>query len=360
MPFSVRHLVIRADADHAIGIGHAMRCLAVAQVLRARGGGVTVAGRLEPGVADRYRAEGCRVELFPEGLSPQADLACLTTLARAAGPETAILVDGYGFDAAYLEALSTSGLVTALFDDYNHLAHYDVDTLINPNPDAQTIPYSTAPRTRRLLGTAYTPLRREFSEATYVAPLRQTPPLARRLLVTAGGSDPEGLTLAVARALSQSSIQSWEVRLVLGPAYHSRDQLDAILAHAPFAVTILHDVTAMAPLLAWADMAITAGGSTCHELACLGVPFLVCPVAANQQGLAAGYARGGAARLLDPAVADFGETLARSVAALAGEPAARQAMAEAGRCLMDSFGAMRIVESLDSTVETHLRGDTHV
>lgn len=360
MPFPLRHLVIRADADHAIGIGHAMRCLAVAQVLRARGNDVTVVGRLEPGVADRYRAEGCRVELFPEGLSPQADLACLTTLAREAGPETAILVDGYGFDAAYLAAVAASGLVTALFDDYNHLAHYNVDTLINPNPDAQAIPYVTPPRTRRLLGTAYTPLRREFCEAARVAPLRQTPPLARHLLVTAGGSDPEGLTLAVARALRQCCVQGWEVRLVLGPAYRSRDQLETILTHAPFAVTLLHDVAAMAPLLAWAEMAITAGGSTCHELACLGVPFLVCPVAANQQGLSVGYARGGAARLLDPALTDFEEALARSVDALAGEPAARQAMAEAGRHLMDSFGAMRIVESLDTTVETLLRGDTHV
>ena len=58
--------------------------------------------------------------------------------------------------------------------------------------------------------------------------------------------------------------------------------------------------------------------------------------------------------------ASTGEVLVGEPGLRANEPAARQAMAEAGRCLMDSFGAMRIVESLDSTVETHLRGDTHV
>ena len=43
----------------------------------------------------------------------------------------------------------------------------------------------------------------------------------------------------------------------------------------------------------WAELAITAAGSTCWELACLGVPAVTIVTAENQRGIAASLSHAG-------------------------------------------------------------------
>ena len=353
------HLVIRADCSRAVGIGHAMRCLALVQALRDRGGVATVAGRLAPAVAKRFQREGARLALLPEELSREDDARLLNDVCQAAGPGAAVVVDGYTFDEAYLAAVSRAGIVTAVIDDYNHLPSYQTQVLINPNPNAASIAYQTAPETLRLLGTAYTPLRREFTKACEL-PAREAPTMARHILVTAGGADVEGFTLDAIQVLSRCGLPGLRVRVVLGPAYRDHERLSARLAQAPFSAEALRDVEDMTPLMSWAHLAVTAGGSTCHELACLGVPFLACPLAENQTGLCAGYAEAGAGRLLDHSLTGFVDALGDAVARLAEDKAARQAMAAAGRSLIDGRGASRIVEAIDTLIQHPTPEATHV
>ena len=49
----------------------------------------------------------------------------------------------------------------------------------------------------------------------------------------------------------------------------------------------------MAELMAWADVAISAAGSTAWELACMGLPAALIVVAENQTGIAAALVREG-------------------------------------------------------------------
>ena len=359
MTRNLRHLVIRADCGRAVGFGHAMRCLALVQALRDRGGAATVAGRLDPAVARRFQREGASLTPMPEELSPEADARLLTELCRAVGPGAAVVVDGYDFDERYLAAVSEAGVVTAVIDDYNHLSRYQTQVLINPNPNSAAIAYRTAPRTLRLLGSSYTPLRREFAKASG-GPSDEAPAVARQILVTAGGADVEGFTLEAIRALSRCGLPGLRVRVVLGAAYRDHEPLSAMLARAPFSAETLQGVEDMAPLMSWAHLAVTAGGSTCHELACLGVPFLACPLAENQLGLCAGYAEAGAARLLDPYSIGFVEALGSAVARLAEDQAARQTMTAAGRRLIDGRGASRILEAIDILIQHFTPGATHV
>ena len=83
--------------------------------------------------------------------------------------------------------------------------------------------------------------------------------------------------------------------------------------------------------IGWADVAVSAAGSTPYDLACAGVPSAVRAVAANQQPierafLAAGLARAEPAELLDPSV--------------------RAALAAAGPALIDGYGAFRARDGL--------------
>ena len=348
-------LLIRADASHAIGIGHIMRCLAIIQSQIALGGRVAVAGIIDSNVASRIEETGAQLHQWSAETSPEEDLANIINLTRTTTPHSTVLIDGYSFSEDFLTALSVARVSTAVLDDYMHLSRYDVDILINPNPGAETLHYNTPPRTQLLLGSDYTPLRREF---LFAAPKRQEVDCnpARRILITAGGSDPEGLTLKIARIIRLLN-DSLHLRFVLGPAYRDTDRLKRLLTQVPCTVELLFNVQDMPSQMAWAQLAITAGGSTCHELACMGVPFIVCPVVENQQRLSAEYAHHGAAILLHPELNTFDQQFFEALTELISNPEQRRVMSLSGRRIVDGKGADRIVKSIHSKYHETTRGE---
>ena len=98
-------LVIRADAGRVTGSGHLMRCLALAQVWRERGGkAVFLASPLTEGVERRMADEGFTVEKLPVAVGSAEDARW--TRAQAVRRDAAwIVLDGYAFDTEYQLAL---------------------------------------------------------------------------------------------------------------------------------------------------------------------------------------------------------------------------------------------------------------
>src|SRR5205807_9904518 len=77
-----------------------------------------------------------------------------------------------------------------------------------------------------------------------------------------------------------------EVQVVLGFSNPHRESLEAAAAVSRHAVQLLDKVSDMPERMAWADGAISAAGSTCWELAFMGVPMLIIVTADNQRGSA--------------------------------------------------------------------------
>jgi UDP-2,4-diacetamido-2,4,6-trideoxy-beta-L-altropyranose hydrolase len=102
----------------------------------------------------------------------------------------------------------------------------------------------------------------------------------------------------------------------------------------------------MAALLASADLAVCAGGSTCWELGHLGVPALTLVVADNQQRVAAALHDAGVVRNLGWFDRVSDESLASAIDDLRRDRGARQEMSRRGRTLVDGRGAGRVVETM--------------
>ena len=102
----------------------------------------------------------------------------------------------------------------------------------------------------------------------------------------------------------------------------------------------------MHELISWADLAISAAGTTCWEYCALGLPAVLVTVAENQIANAEALHASGAARLVagGPRFA-LGE-MTQAIALLANSPSERQSLSQTARALVDGGGAARTVSVL--------------
>jgi UDP-2,4-diacetamido-2,4,6-trideoxy-beta-L-altropyranose hydrolase len=337
------HLLIRADGNPQIGLGHLMRCLALAQHWLQRCGPVTFALAEEvPAFALRLRNEGaCQRLLSVEPASP-ADADATTALAAELGAAW-IVCDGYQFGAAYQARLKASGRHLLFVDDYGHGEEYCADLVLNQNLYAEPGSYTRrSSGTKLLLGSSYALLRLEFS--AHPAQSRSVPGQARRLLITLGGADPGDFTSVALAALA--AVDDIEALVIVGGSNPRRAQIEGAARALGERVTVVTAVDDMPARMAWAELVVTAGGSTCWELMYMGVPALVVALADNQVEVARAVAQHGAGIDLGRSATVDAARLGAAIAALARDSRARHAMAHAGQALVDGRGAERVTDAM--------------
>ncbi len=346
--FSKASLLIRADAAAAIGTGHVMRCLALAQGWRDRGGKVIFAGHIAGhSLRQRIKSEGFGWVEIARPFPDPADLDVILALLKenSKDHEQWVVVDGYHFTADYTSCLREAGARVLLFDDYAHQEKYQTDLLLNQNVGGERLHYSINEDAVILAGSEYVLLRREFLRDNG-RETRAEADVSRHILVTMGGSDPENATMKVIDALARVEQPGLDVKIVVGPVNQNRDFIARNLAERFFKAELLSKVEGMASLLKWADVAITSGGTTCWEAAYLGIPALIISVAENQLGVARGMAEAGAGWDCGQIQALSTNQLAGMINILSGNNLKRQEMARAGRQLVDGRGTMRVINRM--------------
>jgi UDP-2,4-diacetamido-2,4,6-trideoxy-beta-L-altropyranose hydrolase len=337
-------LIVRADANARMGTGHLMRCLALAQGWQAQGGeAIFITACDSDGLLQRLSDEGFQTVVL-ECAYPDPDDWKATAQVLAAHPEAWVVLDGYHFDPAYQRRVKETGHRLLVIDDMAHLEHYYADVVLNQNIHAEELQYACAPYTRLLLGTEYVLLRREFWP--WRGWQREIPEIARKVLVTLGGSDPDNATLKVIQALQEVPIEGLEAVVVVGGSNPHFETLQSAICHSRFTIRLESNVTNMPELMAWADIAIAAGGSTCWELAFMGLPTITLVLAANQKLAARALAEQGVSVCLGEGTNATLQGIQRAVSQLTKDHDTRQIMAQKGQCLVDGTGVVKVVKCL--------------
>lgn len=336
-------LLLRCDATVRMGSGHVMRSLALAQAWQEAGGtALFVSVSIPPTLQQRLKKEGCEVESLGVVPGSLGDALATRQLARERQASW-VVVDGYHFDADYQRTLKEAEARLLVLDDNAHAAHYVADVALNQNVHAAETMYPRREKyTRLLLGTRYALLRREFWK--YRGWRREIEPIARRLLVTMGGTDPDNVTLRVLQALERVDIPGLEVEVILGGANPHRQSVEEAGRVSPHVIRIACDVDDMPERMAAADMAISAAGSTCWELALMQLPPALAIVAHNQARIAETLHSGGAALSLGVVAHVVPESLARQLASLCADAVRRCGIAAKMRELVDGRGGTRVVD----------------
>lgn len=102
----------------------------------------------------------------------------------------------------------------------------------------------------------------------------------------------------------------------------------------------------MASLMASMDLAVTGGGSTCWEMAFLGLPAIVLELSDNQQRSARALDAAGAVENAGEIQTQEVTVLAERIQSLCRDAGRRGAMSAAGRRLIDGEGGNRVIRRL--------------
>ncbi len=347
-------LLIRADASTAIGTGHVMRCLALTQAwLRTGGSAWLLQAESLDSLTTRVAAAGILTATIAAIVGSEADAQATIAQARAIGAKW-VVADGYRFGAAWQRAVRAAGLRVMLLDDCGHAPEYAPDVLLNQNLGADLTSYPKRDAaTRFLLGARFALLREEFQMMR--GSVREVPERARKILITLGGSDPDNVT---GQVLNELLIRpETEIAVVVGGGNPHLDTLRAMIGADRPAVRLIVNATNMPELMAWADVAVSAAGSTAWELAFMGLPAVLIVVADNQAGIAAALAAQGISEHLgDHQLLPPGR-IAAAVDAVCAAVGRRREMSERGRALIDGHGARRVGAVLGAALKLTIVSD---
>jgi UDP-2,4-diacetamido-2,4,6-trideoxy-beta-L-altropyranose hydrolase len=334
-------LLIRADASIATGSGHVMRCLALAQGWQDAGGAVVFAVAEVPGAIERRLiAENIAVIKLPGNTGASEEISAVAMAVQHRNTPW-VVIDGEGFSVEYIDAWKKHDFRVLLLDDFGTARAQLVDLVLNQNLEVsrETYPWHRDDP-RLLLGTKYILLRREFGR---VKPRVTSKEIATRMLITFGGSDPDGLTEKVLEVV-ETEMANLSVTAVIGSA-NARALALQQKASSP-GVTVLVDPPNLPELMVESDLAVIIAGGTLWELLHCGCAILSYARNSLQRGMISKLAQAGAVWDLGPVTQFAAEDMRIAIRKVAGSYALRERMCATGRSIVDADGAARVVRRM--------------
>jgi UDP-2,4-diacetamido-2,4,6-trideoxy-beta-L-altropyranose hydrolase len=235
---------------------------------------------------------------------------------------------------------------------------HDCDILLDQNLGRNALDYENlVPASATVLaGTYFALLRPEFAATRPAALARRQPGIpARRVLVTFGFTDLGGITARVVRAALAARTGA-TIDVVVDERAESLPYLRSTES-AGGDIALHITPSNMCQLMAEADLAIGAAGTTSWERCCLGLPTILLVLADNQCFAARNLARAGAVKWLED-TSDLEAALIAALRELCQSEAIRLSLVRAASQVTDGLGAKRLVDEItrrDQIVKTRAR-----
>lgn len=373
------NIAIRADGGPAVGMGHIMRCLAIAEELKNLGCRVYFLGKYRQGLdkakamdfeafellikADEAQCHTCEIENaeahtgFNYGSKEEleGDIHATCTIIEQQDCDL-ILIDKYNLSSDYFDKIKALGKRVVFVDDLN-LFDCSADIIINGNVNAKLLGYKQYfSKQRLLLGTNYTPLRSEFSDVPerkirklsgwqYIS-LKLSFSEMPEIMITTGGADPYNCTGRLLELLLlDDKTAGFRYNVIVSSSFAYKDEIEKI-ANNKSNIVLYIDYKYLSEVMLRSDLAISSGGSTLYELCCCGTPTMAFIMADNQQGIVNMLASEGYIQALGWHGEIEKNNVAQQVCDLITDYKLRKLYSQKMQELIDGSGASRIADEI--------------
>ena len=210
----MKRAYLRVDGNTEIGLGHLIRCIALAQMIKDDFDIHFVSKDAPPQVIQDILESNFKfIKIYKESaffnLLKESDI---------------VIIDHYGLDSKYQKKIKTKVYKLVCIDDL-HDKSFDADLIINHAPGVEPRDYDARSYSQFALGPNFALLRPEFLKAALERPKQN---INRRLLICFGGSDINNLTCQALEALYSNPFFE-EIFVITGVSFSFGHQLGKLV-----------------------------------------------------------------------------------------------------------------------------------
>ncbi|MDA2915364.1 hypothetical protein MYX64_00705 [Nitrospinae bacterium AH_259_B05_G02_I21] len=331
-------VVIRTEGSKDLGMGALYKSWALAEALASFELQTHVLIHPSPACEAKLFEWGLPYTCLTSGGDLDEEVRETTDLLRALG-STVLVTCVSVLPESYIPTIRSAGFRTVCVEDIPN-PKVKCDVVVNCTVVEEWHACHRWDGTRYCLGPAYAIVRKAF--LPFVQRSKSFSESSDHVVVTLGGSNPSGSLFRILSALERIGPKVRKTILV-GPAFPFQERLGRMgdrLRGQNF--HLLVDPSDVECLFFEADLAISIGGNTLYELACVGTPAVVLHEDPHEEVQARAFQRLGSVISLGDGMEVSEGTIAETVSALLVDPGRLRAMSERGRAIVDSLGADRI------------------
>jgi len=350
---------LRTDASESTGMGHFIRCLALAKKIIKAGFKVNFIFKyVTEKVLKILKEEHISFLILSEDISWSEETSILQK--RIPKNVSSILIldnahlksfsqlEGY---AKYTSLLGSIFKGIVLIDGYKKTSF--VETEIDLDIDLIITPYhGEVPKidhlsnVTSLSGAKYIVFKDDFCR--FYNKKKKISEKASKVLVTFGGSDPHNITPYVLKGISNITDRILEVVIVIGPNFSKslKQKIHLTIADFEHQWKLVEAPDSMASWIKWADVAISATGLTKYELALLGTPGIFLSIDMDHLEMNSSFETVETGLNLGIYDSVTKDQIKESLVELLENQSMRMTMAENGMALVDCDGSKRILDAI--------------
>lgn len=257
---------IITEGSKNTGFGHITRCLSLYQAFNERGIKPKFIVNADNDV--EYLLKQVNYQIF-NWLDEKRKLFEMIKDADIA------IIDSYLSDISVYNTLSELVKLSVYIDDNKRL-DYPNGIVVNGNIHAEKLQYPKRDGIKYLLGTRYTPLRKDFWEV----PQKKIKERIESIMVTFGGDDARNMTPKIINLLNKE-YPDLRKNIIIGKAFRNIEEIKKEIDKNTNLI-YYSDAGKIKEIMLESDITISAGGQTLYELARVGVPTIGICVADNQ------------------------------------------------------------------------------
>ena len=261
-----KKILIRADGNEKLGIGHITRCLYFLLEFKDKYN-IFFFIKQNKLISDFISSHDIKVLELDPSLSLQEEIDALQNISS-----DLLILDIRGENDKYYQVYSENFKKVLMFDDSDKAINVFSTFYLNYNLYTEDIRYNLINKNCELfLGPSYYIFNPIFKK--YKNFKRNFEKDSFSILITMGGGDPKSLTVKIIKAIV--SLRNVHFNVILGKLFENFNEIKRLKTEYPSKISLFQNIKNMHDMMAENDIIITTGGNTSFEAAFMGIPGIL-------------------------------------------------------------------------------------